>query len=93
MTKKLKKDPIPRNASREELAKFWDTHDFTDYLDELKPIKVTFAKNLSKRSKVSQNFGAIAPKQKPEDWRKVRADMEEAMAEEVSKEDRNKKEK
>jgi predicted DNA binding CopG/RHH family protein len=47
MTKKPKKDPIPHNASREELAKFWDTHDFTDYLDELKPIKVKFAKKLS----------------------------------------------
>jgi CopG antitoxin of type II toxin-antitoxin system len=47
MTKQHKKDPIPHNASREELAKFWDTHDFTDYLDELKPIKVKFAKKLS----------------------------------------------
>ena len=34
------KDPIPENASREELAAFWDTHDFTDYWDELKPVKV-----------------------------------------------------
>jgi predicted DNA binding CopG/RHH family protein len=48
MTKQHKKDPIPHNASREELAKFWDTHDFTDYLDEFKPVKAKFAKHLSK---------------------------------------------
>ena len=43
-----KRDPMPgKNATREELAKFWDTHDFTDYLDELKPVTVSFAKNLS----------------------------------------------
>ena len=28
---------IPTFASREEEAEFWDTHDFTDYLDELTP--------------------------------------------------------
>ena len=39
MTKQHKKDQIPENVSREELAKFWDTHDFTDYLTELKPAK------------------------------------------------------
>ncbi len=42
-----KKDPIPENVSREELAQFWDTHSIADYWDELKPIKVKFAKNLS----------------------------------------------
>ncbi len=36
-----------KNATREELAQFWDTHDFTDYLDEFKPVNVSFAKNLS----------------------------------------------
>ena len=41
------KTRIPEFASREEEARFWDTHDVTDYLDELKPIKVRFAKNLS----------------------------------------------
>ena len=29
------------------MAEFWDTHDFTDYMDEFKPVKVRFAKNLS----------------------------------------------
>ena len=41
------KEPLPEFASREEMAEFWDTHDFTDYMDEFKPIKVRFAKNLS----------------------------------------------
>lgn len=38
---------IPEFASVEEEAEWWDMHDFTDYLDELKPVKVRFAKNLS----------------------------------------------
>ncbi len=41
------KSRIPEFASREEEARWWDTHDITDYLDELKPVKVRFAKNLS----------------------------------------------
>jgi predicted DNA binding CopG/RHH family protein len=31
----------------QEEAEWWDTHDITDYLDELKPVQVLFAKNLS----------------------------------------------
>jgi predicted DNA binding CopG/RHH family protein len=38
---------IPEFASREEEAEWWDTHDITDYLDEFKPVKVRFGKNLS----------------------------------------------
>ncbi len=38
---------IPEFRSREEEAEWWDTHDVTDYLDELRPVKVRFAKNLS----------------------------------------------
>ena len=34
-------------ASYEEEAAFWDMHDVTDYWDELKPVEVRFAKNLS----------------------------------------------
>ena len=41
------REPIPQFQTVEEEAEFWDTHDFTDYLDELKPVKVRFAKNLS----------------------------------------------
>lgn len=48
MTKSAHRDPLPgKNASREELAQFWDTHSFADYWDELKPVKIRFAKNLS----------------------------------------------
>ena len=38
---------IPEFRSREEEAEFWDTHDFTDFQDEFKPVKVRFAKRLS----------------------------------------------
>ena len=44
---KVKKSRIPTFASHEEEAEFWDTHDLSDYWDELKPVKVKFAKNLS----------------------------------------------
>ncbi len=43
-----KRDPMPDEfTSREEVAEFWDTHDITDYLDELKPVKLEFASQLS----------------------------------------------
>jgi AbrB family looped-hinge helix DNA binding protein len=38
-------------------------------------------------SQLLAGFGAVPPREKPEDWRKVRAEMEEAMAEEVTAED------
>ncbi len=38
---------IPRFTSREEEVEFWDTHDITEYQDELEPVRVRFAKNLS----------------------------------------------
>lgn len=48
MKNKIRRDPIPgRNATRAELARFWDTHSAGDYLDEMKPVSVRFAKNLS----------------------------------------------
>ncbi len=48
MTSKKTRDPLPgKNVSRNELAKFWDTHSFADYMDELKSVKAKFAKNLS----------------------------------------------
>jgi len=37
---------IPDFATREEEAEFWDTHDITDFLDDLKPVKVTVSKTL-----------------------------------------------
>jgi len=47
MTSSKRKDPIPKFASYEEEAAFWDKHDLADYWDEFKPVKVRFAKNLS----------------------------------------------
>lgn len=48
MTKRRNiKSRIPEFKTIEEEARWWDTHDITDYLDELKPVKVRFAKNLS----------------------------------------------
>src|ERR1700694_1530509 len=41
------KSRIPNFATREEEAKFWDTHDISDYWDEMKPVRVRFAKQLS----------------------------------------------
>jgi predicted DNA binding CopG/RHH family protein len=38
---------IPEFKNRQEEAEFWDTHSIADFWDELKPVKVTFAKNLS----------------------------------------------
>ena len=32
---------IPSFANIEEEAEFWDTHDSTDYLDDVEPIKLT----------------------------------------------------
>jgi CopG antitoxin of type II toxin-antitoxin system len=41
------KPRIPKFAGRAEEATFWDTHSMADYWDELKPVRVRFAKNLS----------------------------------------------
>lgn len=38
---------IPTFTSVQEEADFWDTHDITDFADELKPVYVHFFKNLS----------------------------------------------
>lgn len=38
---------IPRFKNYQEEAEFWDTHSITEFWDELKPVKVRFAKNLS----------------------------------------------
>ncbi len=41
---------IPEFATKEEEARFWDIHSFVDYLDELEPVDIRFAKNLSNSS-------------------------------------------
>jgi hypothetical protein len=38
---------IPEFATREEEAAWWDSHNITDYLDELQPVRACFAKSLS----------------------------------------------
>ena len=49
MTQKKEREShrIPEFANRQEMAEWFDTHDMADYWDELKPVKVRFAKNLS----------------------------------------------
>ncbi len=47
MKTKTKKSTIPQFTNREEEAKFWETHNVSDFLDEFKPINARFAKNLS----------------------------------------------
>ena len=38
---------IPDFQSREEEAAFWDTHDFTEFLEETRPVELRVVKNLS----------------------------------------------
>jgi len=38
---------IPDFRNREEEAAFWDTHDFTEFLDETRPVRLRVGKNLS----------------------------------------------
>lgn len=40
---------IPSFANIEEEATFWDTHDFTDFLDESTPAQVTIGTELAER--------------------------------------------
>lgn len=40
----MKKRIIPKFKSLEEERKFWDTHSITDFLKELKPVKVEFTR-------------------------------------------------
>lgn len=38
------KKRIPKFKSLEEERKFWDTHSVTEFLDELRPVKVEFTR-------------------------------------------------
>ena len=38
---------IPEFSSIAEEAEFWDTHDITDFLDELSPVKIEYAGSIS----------------------------------------------
>ena len=54
------KDPIPRFATREEEAEFWDTHDFTDYWDELEPANLKAGTNVSSSILVSLDGDSLS---------------------------------
>mgnify|MGYP001577981876 CR=1 FL=1 len=47
MTNSRKKNNIPKFKNKEDEARFWDTHDTTDFENEFKPVNARFAKNLS----------------------------------------------
>jgi len=49
-TPQQRKSRIPEFKNRQEMAEWWDTHDVADYLDELKQVKIRFAKKLSNLS-------------------------------------------
>ena len=40
---------IPSFANVEEEAAFWDTHDFTDFLDESEPVQIEVSPELAER--------------------------------------------
>jgi hypothetical protein len=54
-----KQSRIPKFGSCEAEARFWDTHNFSNYMKKFKPVKGTFAKNLSQKSTIQRNFGAL----------------------------------
>lgn len=43
---------IPQFATREQEAAFWDTRDISEYWDELKPVQLNVAKNLSREIRI-----------------------------------------
>ena len=45
--KNEQKSRIPEFANFEEEAKWFETHSIANYMDEFKPVKARFAKNLS----------------------------------------------
>lgn len=50
MTTKIKKIPIFKNVAEE--AGFWDTHDVTEYISEMKAVDVEFTPRLSKEETI-----------------------------------------
>jgi hypothetical protein len=61
---------IPEFKSREEEAEFWDTHDFTDFLDESWPVEIRVGDEF--RARVEARGGARAPERRTN--RRDRAD-------------------
>jgi hypothetical protein len=61
-TAKQRKSQLPKLKSHEEEARFWDTHNFSDYIKKFTPVKGIFAKNLSQGSVVQQTAGMMGEK-------------------------------
>lgn len=40
MVKNKKQNRIPKFKNEDEERKFWATHDFTDYIDQFKPVRL-----------------------------------------------------
>lgn len=59
-TEQRKKRTIPTFKDRQEEARFWDRHDFADYRDQLKPVRVRFAKNLSQGITIRLDLETLA---------------------------------
>lgn len=53
MQMKQNKLTIPKFASVQEEARFWDTHNATDYFDQMEDVKVKFALKSSKAESVT----------------------------------------
>ena len=51
---------IPKFETRQEEAEFWDTHDLTDYLDELEDVEVKFGDNLSGRVSIHLDADSLS---------------------------------
>ncbi len=49
MSEEPRPSRIPELANREEEAEFWDTHDFTEFWDETRPVEVTISQALRDR--------------------------------------------
>ncbi len=51
---------VPEFENREEEATFWDSHDISDFADEVKSTRVRFAKHLSEGITVRFTHEALA---------------------------------
>ena len=56
---KKQKSRIPEFSSREEEARFFETHSIANYLDEFKPVEARFAKNLSEGLHIRLDHGTV----------------------------------
>ena len=49
---------IPKFANDQEESEFWDTHDFTDYLNETTPVDVKFEDARPRKTQISLRLDA-----------------------------------